>query len=143
MNKYIALLTGLILTGCSYTKPIGKVGSGTNQLKFYKVQLGSLSAPAQTLLVMEDASGKLSAYEPQAGNGVVPAVPQAAAVAYLGHAIGGGLADADGDKTTVTQRAAPTATAGASAASSSSSSALNNSRDFIGPRLPPGWQRKQ
>lgn len=104
------------------------------------MQLGSLSAPAQTLLIAEDSQGRLSTYEPQAGNGVIPAVPQAAAVAYLGYAIGRGIEKSDGDRTEVRGTAISNASSDASAGAEGSNS-INYPPNFIGPRWPPGHNK--
>jgi hypothetical protein len=93
--KYLLCLL-LFLTGCSYTRTIGEVGSK----RFIKVQLGSLTAPGQTLLVIEDVkNGEITFMTPMAGNGVVPALLQAGGIAGGAVALGNVL---EADRTTVT-----------------------------------------
>lgn len=85
--KLLYLLPLLLCSCLSYTRPIGSLGCGENKLTFHKVQLGSMTAPGQTVLVVEDASGKLTIGTPLGGNGILPGVPQAAGLAALGAGI--------------------------------------------------------
>jgi hypothetical protein len=82
---YIAM--ALLLVGCSYVHPIGQVGA----LRFTKVQVGSLTAPAQTLIVVENTNnGHVEVTQPIGGNGILSAAVLAAG------GIGSSLAIADG-----------------------------------------------
>lgn len=95
---FLALTLTLSLTACSYTRHIGTVGSK----RFTKVQLGSLTAPGQTLLVVEDTSThEITLMTPMAGNGVVPGLLQAGGI--VGGAIAlGNIVDSDSDSSSTT-----------------------------------------
>lgn len=82
--RYLTVLL-VLLTGCSYVNTIGLVGSK----RFVKVQLGSLTAPGQTLLVIEDVNThEITMMTPVAGNGVVPSLLTAGGIAGGAVALG-------------------------------------------------------
>lgn len=100
-----ALLAMVLITGCSYVRPIGMVGSK----RFTKVQLGSLSAPGQTLLVIEDTNThEVIITQPMGGNGVVPSLIQAGGIVGGAAALGNALDRNNGDRTTVVNNAGDT-----------------------------------
>lgn len=97
--KIILLILALVaLVGCSYTRSIGTVGSK----RFTKVQLGSLTAPGQTLLVIEDTNThEVIITQPMGGNGMVPSLVQAGGIAGAAAALGNSLDRDHGDRTVV------------------------------------------
>lgn len=88
----LLIVIALALTGCSYTREIGVVGTK----RFTKVQLGSLTAPGQTLIVVEDTqTHSITLLTPMGGNGVVPAFLQAGGIVGAGFAFGSALGESD------------------------------------------------
>ena len=96
--KVILLALALLLTGCSYTRHIGTVGTK----RFTKVQLGSLTAPGQTLIVIEDTNThEVTIMAPMGGNGVVPSLLTAGGIAGGAVALGSALESDNRNTTTI------------------------------------------
>lgn len=99
----IALMS--TLCGCSYTYPIGTIGSK----QLIKVQAGSLSGPTQTMIAMIDTNThEVTFLSPMGGNGILSSVTVAGSIVAGSYFIGKGL-EKGGDHTTVNAVANSTA----------------------------------
>lgn len=96
MKTFLFLLP-LALLGCSYTYPIGTVGSK----RFVKVQAASLSGPTQTMIVIVDTnSNEVTMLTPMGGNGILTAATISGSIVGGSYFVGRGLGRG-GDRTTV------------------------------------------
>lgn len=139
--KLLLALVSIGPVGClSYTKKIGSIGCGTNEVVYYKLQLGSLVGESQTVIVMQRSDGTVEhPYPPIAGSGMMDTVPQAVGTGVGLSMIGYGIKHSRGDSTTVNS----------SSVVDSEVAPHINSQNFIGPRpgVPspppapprPGW----
>lgn len=111
--RYLLLL---LLCGCSYTHQFGQVGPH----KLYKIQLGSLSGPSQTMIGMENTNThEITFLSPMGGNGILSSVTVAGSIVAGSYFVGKGLEKSHGDSTTVNANSQAQATADAQSASQS------------------------
>lgn len=97
---YCLLIT--LVSGCSYTHQFGQVGPH----KMYKVQLGSISGPGQTMFaLMNTNTGEVTFMSPMGGNGILSSVTVAGSIVAGSYFIGKGLEKSHGDSTTVNANA--------------------------------------
>lgn len=126
--KALLLLLPLFISSCSYVHSFGQIGPH----KLYKVQLGSIAAPGQTMVAMVDTNtGVVTFTAPIGGNGVIGSVVTSGGSVAMGYFIGKGLGES-GDNTTIN-----------AAASVLSNPVLNNAPVINVPDPPPAAMIKR